>query len=112
MGSTTMTKLQPLSWWWGLKPLAASEARILRMISLNGAFQIVVPFLCYHLREGPRDDPRYKFPCTLSHSIRRPGVARTLYQLGYVLFVVLMAMFAWRRRAVGAARTLVLLVIG
>ena len=82
----TLTPIQ--SAWWGPGPLSSADIFALRFISANGVFSLAAPFLAYHLYSGPapqhrsawvRDggsgDPRYKFPATLSHTIRcRPAL--------------------------------------
>eukprot|EP00658_Telonema_sp_P-2_P045608 TRINITY_DN3359_c0_g1_i7.p1 TRINITY_DN3359_c0_g1~~TRINITY_DN3359_c0_g1_i7.p1 ORF type:complete len:132 (+),score=10.93 TRINITY_DN3359_c0_g1_i7:203-598(+) len=84
----------------------------MRLVTINALLMLTVPFACYHYWHGPREDPRYKFPCTLSHTIRRPAPARWAYQLGYALFLVPMVAMARRRRAVGAWRSTMLLIAG
>ena len=69
--------------WWGPGPLSSADIFALRFISANGIFSLAAPFLAYHLYSGPAPqhrsawargggsgDPRYKFPATLSHTIR------------------------------------------
>ena len=110
MGVAAM--LLPKSVWWGRSPLDMIDIWLMRFISFNGICSMLLPFTAYHYGDCGKKDPRYQFPCTLSHSIRRPGLARRLYQAGYILFVLAMTALSIRRKAPRMARTLALLVAG
>ena len=62
----------PLSAWWGVAALTKRDVLELQLISAGSVAGLVVgPWLLYH---GRRVDPLYKYPCSLSHTIRGPDV--------------------------------------
>ena len=87
---------------WGSSRLDRADLLGLRATSALGQCLVLLPFLSYHLCEGPRLGVHYRFPASLSHTIRRPGPTRSVYGLLYFCFLLRTARFAADRRARGA----------
>ena len=104
-GSEMVAGHVPISTWWGTAAFTAGEAAALRRLSWTGSFMVIAPFITYHVQKR---DSLYRFPCSLSHTIRLPGLARWLYAASYTVFLAQMGLVAYARRAKGMGITRIL----
>ena len=101
----------PLSAWWGVAALTKRDVLELQLISAGSVAGLVVgPWLLYH---GRRVDPLYKYPCSLSHTIRGPDVVvRGTYAASYAAYLVALRALAARRCSPGMRTTWWLCAVG
>ena len=101
----------PLSAWWGVAALTKRDVLELQLISAGSVAGLVVgPWLLYH---GRRVDPLYKYPCSLSHTIRGPDVVvRGTYATSYAAYLVALRALAARRCSPGMRTTWWLCAVG
>lgn len=93
-------------------PLVTLIFCYLSLFTELGVFMACGPFILYHCFDGPKADPRYIFPASISHTIRRQGPARRAYGIGYFLFAVVFSFVVYKRRAMGALVCFVWILVG